>query len=221
MVYRVHSQCDQTIAALRPSSWPGSSRWVYSAVVAWLLIVSLGICWLTNFSLKTKDLPNAQTYSWPPDSTIAIESRPNLIIFLHPKCSCSLATVNELKKILARLNTENIRKLAIFYCPENESSEWIQTALWEQTRRISDLDVVVDRGGRESRKFGVNTSGHVKLFDRRGKSSFDGGITSSRGCAGDNLGASALSQLIAGRGKSTHGIPVFGCLFRNEGGTIE
>jgi len=73
------------------------------------------------------------------------------------------------------------------------------------------VQVMRDDDGVEAARFGAATSGQVILYDRDGGLLFTGGITASRGHAGDNDGRNAIVSLL-GRGRETrHSSPVFGC----------
>jgi hypothetical protein len=68
-----------------------------------------------------------------------------------------------------------------------------------------------DRNGVEAARFGAETSGFVTLFDVSGHLLFRGGITASRGHAGDNVGADAIVSLVNGAPARHRQTPVFGC----------
>ncbi len=53
-----------------------------------------------------------------------------------------------------------------------------------------------DDDGAEAKRFGAETSGQTLLYDERGTLAFSGGITGSRGHAGDNAGRASLLALI-------------------------
>jgi hypothetical protein len=76
---------------------------------------------------------------------------------------------------------------------------------------IPGVTVLSDVDGTEARKFGAETSGHTFLFDHLGRLLFSGGITQSRGHAGDNAGESAIVSLANTRTSSQTKTFVFGC----------
>jgi hypothetical protein len=73
------------------------------------------------------------------------------------------------------------------------------------------VNVHEDVDGATARLFGAETSGFVVLYDPRGKLLFKGGITSSRGHAGDNLGEDTIASLLAGQIARSTRTPVYGC----------
>jgi hypothetical protein len=64
--------------------------------------------------------------------------------------------------------------------------------------------------------FGAETSGTILLYDYHGNLLFKGGITGSRGHAGDNLGEDAIASLCLGQAAATNQTPVFGCSLFGE-----
>jgi hypothetical protein len=75
--------------------------------------------------------------------------------------------------------------------------------------------VLADPDGREARRLGVMTSGHVLLYDRAGRLLFTGGITGSRGHEGDNVGCESVIRLLRGEGGARHRNDIFGCSVRS------
>ena len=87
--------------------------------------------------------------------------------------------------------------------------------MWERAGRIRGARRVVDAAGQEAKRFGAKTSGFTLVFDRAGMRRFEGGITGSRGHAGDNVGRRAVELLLAGdRGPDAHA--VFGCALESS-----
>ena len=99
----------------------------------------------------------------------------------------------------------------LFYRPAHVSPTWHQTDLWRTAAALPGVTVTVDEGGREQRRFGVETSGHTFFYDADGALRFSGGITPSRGHAGDNAGRAAISSLLTGRPPERAATFVFGC----------
>jgi hypothetical protein len=76
------------------------------------------------------------------------------------------------------------------------------------------VTVVSDSGGIEAGLFGAEASGATLLFDAQGGLLFSGGITASRGHAGENAGENAVVSLINGERAPLSRTFVFGCSFR-------
>jgi hypothetical protein len=90
---------------------------------------------------------------------------------------------------------------------------WERTPLWNRVAAIPGVAVQTDSGGVEAARFGSWTSGQILLYDAAGRLRFSGGITGSRGMAGDNAGADALLAQIASDAGSAPlaGSSVYGC----------
>ncbi len=63
----------------------------------------------------------------------------------------------------------------------------------------------------EAARFGARTSGFVVVYDATGSLRYAGGITGSRGHAGDNVGRRTVERILAGESERDLDHPVFGC----------
>lgn len=149
--------------------------------------------------------------SWPRSTSIARASgEPKLLMFIHPRCPCTRATLGELERILARTGGR-LPATAQFVVPAGETPQWAHSQLWRSAAAIPGLQIGIDRDGIEARRFGSATSGQVLVYDSTGRLRFAGGITAGRGHAGDNAGADAVVA-IAGKGTGAwSSTPVYGC----------
>ena len=75
---------------------------------------------------------------------------------------------------------------------------------------------LITLGGVEARRFHGETSGHVVLYDPQGQRLFDGGITASRGHAGDSPGLGALLALLHKQTSRQWHTAIFGCRIRDD-----
>jgi hypothetical protein len=144
----------------------------------------------------------------------------NLVIFAHPRCPCTRATLAELTKLLTRFEGRLVAQLHL-YRPAGMPESWSDGALNTEARSIPGLRVVGDEGGRMAAGFGSMTSGHSHLYGPSGARLFDGGITRGRGHEGDNDGASTVAGLVRGHGPRVASTPVYGCPITNPGGTAD
>ena len=105
----------------------------------------------------------------------------------------------------------------LFIKPAGTASDWTQTDLWRTASAIPGVTVHEDDAGNEARRFHLETSGNTALYDADGRLLFHGGITISRGHAGDNPGCSAIAALLVEPQSSPVATPAFGCsLFEND-----
>jgi hypothetical protein len=154
---------------------------------------------------------------WPSSSAIKrAGSGMHMLVFLHPWCSCSFATLSELSRIPARrkpggaLPTIDI----LFYRPRN--SGWAPGELWERARQLPGAQMHWDEGGREARRFGATTSGFALLYGSSGDLLFSGGVTGSRGHEGTNYGIERLMASLDSGKRTPETSFVFGCALRGD-----
>jgi hypothetical protein len=155
---------------------------------------------------------------WPLPSTIQLANdRPTLLVFAHPFCGCTAATLGELARIPARRSPKSLQPAITILFVRPKRSGWLASPLWDNARQLAGANVIWDEEGREARRFGVRTSGEVLLFDRYGDLLFHGGVTGSRGHAGDNYGADHLVAALDSGMPVQTGHLVFGCALASSG----
>ena len=150
---------------------------------------------------------------WPMASRIErAAGRPGLLLFAHPLCGCTRATLEELAQLAARaMPGQSAPAITVLFFRPAPSSGWEAPATWQQAASIAHSRVLWDDGGREARRFGARTSGLVLLYGADGKLLFRGGVTASRGHSGDNYGIRDLATALAS-GRAVREVrPVFGC----------
>ena len=149
---------------------------------------------------------------WPDDSQIERNpNRPTLVVFAHPRCPCSRATIGELALIVAHC-PERVDVRVLFFKPSEFSAGWEKTDLWSSAEAIPGVTVISDEDGSEAKRFRATTSGYSLLYDSDGRLLFGGGITGSRGHSGDNAGRTAIETLLMnGESDQKQQTLVFGC----------
>lgn len=165
------------------------------------------LTWYANAPGADSTAPGA----WPTDSTLAMNREgPTLLMFIHPRCPCTSASLEELSRIIARC-----RRKAAYYCvfvrPQGVPNSWEKDSLWDEASGIPYVKRLVDEGGKEAKRFGAKTSGTVQLFGADGELEFSGGITGARNHAGDNVGANAVIEWISTGESASRSSFVFGC----------
>ncbi len=163
---------------------------VCSAIFLWVAAISLGARELLHYS-QTPGKLEVTPEMWPPAGGDRIADRPSLVLFLHPECPCSRATVRELTRVLTR-TPRNLNLLVYFLQLDDENWSAENSTLWRSVARIPGAKLARDSGGKLAKHFGAHTSGTVLLYDKEGRLRFRGGITGSRGQEGNNASAEAL-----------------------------
>ncbi|MFL5328550.1 MAG: hypothetical protein ACJ8C4_06510 [Gemmataceae bacterium] len=178
-------------------------------IAAWVAATLSGFVALARYEF-TPGRATESAVLWPVGSTIErANDRPTLLIFAHPRCPCSQATVAELEKIVARCQDKLLVRVVLF-CPEGAGLEWTDSTLCQSVRRIPGARITFDSEGHEAKRFGVSTSGHALLYDVAGRLLFSGGITGGRGHEGDNAGRDAVIEWVDGHA-ALDSTPVYGC----------
>jgi hypothetical protein len=180
------------------------------AGVAWLLSVAVGMTGLWRYATAA-GAPADPPRQWPRESRIQPRRDvATLILMAHPRCPCTRASIEELDRLMARVEGR-IAANVLFVTPADAPEGWERTDLWRSAAAIPGVEVLRDEDGAEARRFRAPTSGQVILYDASGRLRFSGGITAARGHAGDNLGVSTIVALVEGDSSTATATPVFGC----------
>jgi hypothetical protein len=187
---------------------------VLGSVIAWLAFAGLGVFAMHRYE-STAGAAAVAPMDWPGAASHRLDSdRFTLVIFLHPRCPCSRATVEELSELIARAAKSGGRLAVTVWMnrPEGAGEGWEHTDLWQRASAIPGVRVVTDACGAEARRFGAATSGQAMLYDPTGKLLFSGGITGARGHSGENAGFDAVLQRFqVPDAMPTTQTPVYGC----------
>jgi len=162
--------------------------------VVWLFATVGGMTVLWNHELRPGVAAEAPP-RWPVDSTLERgESHSTMLVWIHPHCPCSWASIGELQRLLVHL-PEPVDCQVVLSRPPQCDQEFVETDLTRAVRQIPDVRVVVDHEQQEATRFGVSTSGQVLLYGRDAELLFAGGITPGRGHAGDSVGGATLREI--------------------------
>ena len=188
---------------------PSASR-VVTLLIIWAAAMLSAFGYLMAYS-STPGEASQSPSRWPSESKIHRNiERPTLLMFIHPRCPCTRASLAELARIVARCKGRaEVHTVVIL--PETFPSGWEQTDLYRQAAAIPDMVIDVDERGSEAHLFAGTTSGYALLYDAYGRLLFSGGITAARGHAGDNAGEEAVVGWLETGHAALRDAPVFGC----------
>jgi hypothetical protein len=185
-------------------------------IVSWLAAVGVGLGVMVDYETAPGQAgtPPAR---WPADSQVrSARGQATLIMFAHPHCPCTRASLGELALIMARAQGR-VAAHVLFAKPPGFPDDWVESDLWQTAAAIPGVQVRADEARREARRFQTETSGHTVLYAADGRLLFHGGITAARGHSGDNAGRSAISALLTEGTADRSETFVFGCpLFESE-----
>jgi hypothetical protein len=170
-----------------------------------ILTVFISTCWVISIAAGVHLLWRYEAYAgvaaeppafWPEQSRIApSHGQSSLVLFAHPHCPCTRATMAELAEIMARCG-DRVRTTVVILHPDGVDDGWEQSSIWPDAENTPGVAVIRDDGCIESKRFGVATSGQALLYSPDGRLLFTGGITAGRGHVGDNFGRAAIMSLI-------------------------
>ncbi len=186
-------------------------RAFWSVVVAvWLVGAGAGLYLLARHA-ATPGADGAVPGTWPAGTALAPpHGRALLLVFAHPRCPCTRATLSELARLMPRVGTR-VEARVVFYHPTGTDPSWGDTGLRAQAVAIPGVTVVPDADGAEARRFGAETSGAAVLYDATGARVFHGGLTAARGHEGASAGTEAIASWAQGHPRGRSATPVFGC----------
>jgi hypothetical protein len=181
----------------------------------WLLGAAAGFSILTQYQ-NAEGSVGKKPHGWPVEAQVVLDQKGDtLIMFAHPQCPCTRASIEELNRLMAKSHGSLVAHV-FFFRPHDYPGDWAKTDLWRSAAAIPGVSVHEDVDGTQARLFGAETSGHVLLYDTQARLLFTGGITESRGHAGDNAGENTIVSLANGQAVSLTQTPVFGCSLLNQ-----
>jgi hypothetical protein len=179
-------------------------------LVGWLAAITSGLAMLAAHA-NNAGAPARAPQAWPLASTIARRRDvATILVFAHPNCPCTRATLGELDWLLAHTDRQTDVHVVLWE-PDRSDSTWAEPDLAALAATIPTVQIDWDAGGREAARFGVATSGQVLLYDAADRLRFAGGITGARGHAGANDGRDGLLRQLGTPDTETAASPVFGC----------
>jgi hypothetical protein len=189
--------------------------WTYGLLAAWFVAVASSFVVLAKYK-ATPGLAGPGADLWPSASE-ARTSTARLIMFAHPECPCTRASLAELRRIVQSAGAK-LRVEVVFMMPDDAPPSWRKSDIVDSARSIPNTEVRFDEDGSEAKRFGAATSGDVSLYARDGRRLFHGGITASRGHEGDNAGARSILAALESDDAAPTSANVFGCELEGRGG---
>ncbi len=194
---------------------PGKSSVPWFWFGLWLTGVGGGLTGLWAYS-AVPSLVDSVPSAWPGMAgPAAPQPGRTLVMFVHPRCFCSQASLAELAEVVEHTRGQLAVKVRIVL-PPGSPARWTQGTNARLAAAIPGADVALDRDGVEARRFHASTSGETLVYGPGGRLEFHGGITGVRGHVGPNAGASAIEGLAQTGSAPRATTPVFGCALFNE-----
>jgi len=189
--------------AIGRALWPG-------LFLLWVLFVGAGMTWYFTKQIQPGRRGTTPEH-WPADSRLPRDPHGStLLVFLHPNCPCSRATVHSLQRVIGAL-PEAARPRTVFVLRDPAAADWRVSDLLKDAAMTPGASQFRDENEREMRRFGAEVSGHTLLYDRNGLLTLDGGITAERGQEGPSTAADRLHDHLIGMRQTPEKTAVFGC----------
>ncbi|HTI51110.1 MAG TPA: hypothetical protein VL475_09165 [Planctomycetaceae bacterium] len=193
----------------RPTGARSIGVWV-GIGCAWCVLLGAGWWHLCRYTYRPSAV--ATTLSeWPHETAFAPSSGFRIVMFVHPLCPCSDASIRELENSLARMPAKvSVTVIAVTAGLTAEDLE--SSGLIAELSAMPRIGLYVDATGAERKRFGAAVSGEVVAFDANGRRVYHGGLTPGRGHQGESVGQGQLEALARGESAAPCESPVFGCL---------
>jgi hypothetical protein len=207
---------------------PSPSKTALSrGILGRVLLIACGLLWASGIFFGAKTMLNYETAPaspgtpsvwWPLHTAIPRpQDQFTLVMFAHPDCPCTRASLAELEIVKASLPGFLRDSFVVFSKPGSTAAEALASELWKKAASIPGVTVLWDGHAVETERFGARVSGQTLLYDREGRLVFSGGLTSVRGHQGDNLGVDAVIRRVKGDSTAPAQFPVFGCSLHDPG----
>ncbi len=182
----------------------------YAIVGCWIVSVAACVYVVERYAGQPGP-PSPLSLTWPEGTQLSLSAdKPTALIFAHPKCPCTQASIREFERIKAR-HPNAFDTTVVFPVTAAQKSAWQDTRLVNETRNLPSARIVFDSGGIESDRFDAAVSGQVFLFAPDGRLLYSGGITAARGHEGMNGGQEAFEYQLSHPSSPGKTFPVFGC----------
>jgi len=122
------------------------------AVFAWLILSIAGVAALWRYELTPGDSATVQPH-WPDGVGISPnDDGPTLIMFVHPRCPCTRASLGELEHILSSCQG-SLRACVIAFRPAIAEAGWEHRDLWRTASKLPGIRLLSDIDGTLARRF--------------------------------------------------------------------
>jgi len=156
---------DNTAADSRGRSRTLRRCFTWSLVAAWSAAAAAGMGLLAAYANNPGKWSPAPSVIGHSDQATSAGHR--LYMFLHPRCPCSVASVNELTRIMSRCAGQ-LDATVYFVRPESEPADWENGTLRNLVSSIPGVKLISDVGGSVAGQFHATFS--VKIGPVRGES---------------------------------------------------
>src|SRR6185295_15290230 len=95
----------------------------------WLLAIAGGLVVLARYDNTPGSAPGAPPV-WPVEAAVQpAKDKATLLVFAHPQCPCTRATISELAQVMTRGDGKLVANV-LFLSPKGMPDKWIKSDLW-------------------------------------------------------------------------------------------
>lgn len=179
-----------------------------------LLRAALLLFWLAGIGVGWSALARHSAMPGPSadaPAEVSATGGARLLVFAHPRCPCTPATLRTLARLLRATPDHDVAVEIHVMVPTDAEAAWTETQVWALARELPGAAVHPDPGGAAARQYGAAASGQVLFYDAAGALRFAGGLTAGRGHEGQTAGQDALLAAIRSGSSPPAQAPVYGC----------
>ena len=177
----------------------------------WLLTVLAGATALWAYE-KRPARPAPAPLTWPQNAwTQPAPHQAAVVLFLHPFCPCSRASLSEFQRLDL---PQEVERHIVFFFPQRDLQEpraWQSSPLVHAVQQSPEVSMHIDEGGTTIDMFHAQTSGECFAYSPQGELVFAGGLTVSRGHEGINEGTAGLERSLRSPCAEVVRYPAYGC----------
>lgn len=188
---------------------PHAEKRVLLGFLCWLGVLCAGTVAMLSHAYAVVEAGPAPA-SLPPVGLTTEPGLPVVLMFIHPKCPCTRASIAELGRILAAHPERTVSAHVLVYSPGGKPDSWAEADNWKAAEAISGVRVSHDRDGALAARFGAGASGHTLVYHPGGALLYSGGITAARGHMGPSVGGVNAGKALRGE-VGIPSAPAFGC----------
>lgn len=145
--------------------------------------------------------------TWPDDTSLALDANaPTILVFAHPRCPCTRATIRQLATI-----PPEARPCVTLVLSGPALRTYENQPLATLADEVLSAHIALDPSGADARRFGAHTSGHIVAYSPSGQLLFSGGVTPGRGHEGPTDALTTLTLALRDHTPSPRTASVFGC----------
>ncbi|HMO84160.1 MAG TPA: hypothetical protein PKC18_04480, partial [Lacipirellulaceae bacterium] len=142
-----------------PRALPRPAVFGLGALVAvWAATIAGGWWLMTSYAFKTNPPRAAPPRAWPVESMLPrLPGQEAVLVFLHPRCPCSRATIGELERVLALPSDAAKPQVFVVATVPGSRAEWGEAPLVRRAAELPGAKLWIDAGGAEAARFGAVT----------------------------------------------------------------